>query len=160
MATVDGVPTAPDKYGIIQGNGDLVDKMAGDGANNQLQGHADFNQYYGGAGNDAFIMTAKFGQVTQEPSKDYGTLAAYITDFHGAGGPGTGEQDFVKFSGFTGVTTSDLKLIGSMENHTANAPDAVIYYYSVYDAAKEGYFNIAVNSVNGQKLAAGDFNFY
>ncbi len=50
MATVDGVAVKPDSHGVVQGNGGDIDKMAGGSGNDTLEGHADFNQYYGGAG--------------------------------------------------------------------------------------------------------------
>lgn len=155
MATVDGVTTAPDKYGYIQGNGGAVDKMSGGSTGDTLQGHALFNQYYGGGGNDSFNLNEKFGQETAAPSKDFGTLAAYITDFHGAGGPGTGEQDFLHLNGFGAGATLDL--IGSSTGQSAGS---VVYYYSVHDTVKDAYYNIAINSMNGKALEAGDYNFY
>ncbi|MCK2055586.1 hypothetical protein [Methylobacterium sp. 37f] len=155
MAMVDGVTTAPDANGKIQGNGGDVDKMAGGSGNDQLQGHADFNQYYGGAGNDTFVLAAKFGQETEVASKDFGTLATYITDFRGAGGPGAGEQDFINLSGFGSDAKLDLLGAGA-----ETASGAKVYYYSIFNSDTGDYYNFAVNSLNGKALDTGDFNFY
>jgi hypothetical protein len=150
---VDGVAKAPDSYGIVQGDGGAVDKMAGSDGNDMLQGHAKFNQYYGGAGDDTFKLVAKFANLEgthQGQSTAYADQFAYITDFQGAGVSG---GDFVNFTGFNAAT---LQL-----QHTGatSASGATLYYYSVDDAAGHT-FNFIVNSLNGQALGQGDFGFY
>ncbi|NEU14474.1 hypothetical protein G3T14_20440 [Methylobacterium sp. BTF04] len=161
MATVDGVVKLP-QYGKIQGDGGLVDKMAGDSGNNQLQGHAEFNQYYGGAGNDTFVLAAKFGQNTAEASRDFSKLATYITDFHGANGDSAssgnvGEHDFINLSGF-GVG-SKIETVGEA-SASGTSEIAKLYHYSIFDTHTGEYYNFMVNSLNGKALGAGDFNFY
>ncbi len=150
---VDGVATAPDKYGNVQGNGGAVDKMAGGSGNDTLEGQATFNQYYGGDGNDTFKLNAKFaelGGTHQGQSTAYGDQFAYITDFQGAGVSG---GDFVNFSGFV---ASSLTL-----THTGatSASGATLYYYSVTDTANH-VFNFTINSLDGKALGQGDFGFY
>ncbi|MCK2057142.1 hypothetical protein [Methylobacterium sp. 37f] len=162
MATVDGQAVAPDAHGKIQGNGGDVDKMAGDSGNNQLQGHADFNQYYGGAGNDTFVLAAKYGQTTDAATRDFSKLATYITDFHGADGDvansgNFGEHDFINLSGFG--EGSQVKMVGEAATQ-ANSGAAKVYYYSIFDTHTGDHYNFAVNSLNGKALGEHDFNFY
>lgn len=162
MATVDGVVTAPDANGKIQGNGGAVDKMAGDSGSNQLQGHADFNQYFGGAGNDTFVLAAKFGQTTHEASRDFSDIATYITDFHGADGNvansgNFGEHDFINLSGFGAGST--VELVGDPSTQV-NSGTAMLYHYTVFDTHTGDHYNFMVNSLNGQALGQHDFNFY
>lgn len=155
-ALVDGTPTSPDAHGQIQGDGGAVDKIAGTSGNDQLQGHAAFNQYYGGEGSDTFIINAKWaelGGAHEGQSLAFSDQFAYITDFQGAGGWNATNNDFIRLVGFD---SSSLTL-----EHTGatSASGATVYYYSV--ATTDGdVFNFAVNSVNGKALGAGDFNFY
>lgn len=153
MATVDGVTTGPDKYGIVQGNGGTEDRMAGGAGKDILQGHAKFNQYYGGGGDDTFKLVAKF--AVAEGTHDGASLKfadqfAYITDFAGAGVAG---GDFMAFDGFDGTTLTQTH-VG--DSGTAGAK---LYYYSVEDYAGHT-FNFMVNSLNGNALTAADMGFY
>lgn len=159
MATVDGSVVKPDANGVIQGNGGDVDKMAGGSGNDKLEGHADFNQYYGGAGNDTFILAAKFGQTTDAPTTVFADQAAYITDFQNASG-GTnpanapGDHDFIALTGFGEGSSVHLDHVG-----TSGTNGATLYYYNIYDTHTGNYYNFLVNSLNGKALGAGDFAF-
>ena len=153
MAMVDGVVTAPDQYGIVQGNGGAVDKIAGDSGQDMLQGQAKFNQYYGGGGDDTFKLVAKFANENGTHvgvSKAFTDQFAYITDFQGAGVAG---GDFVNFTGFDG-STLNLTHTGA-----TSASGATLYYYSVADT-DGNVFNFIVNSLSGAALGQGDFGFY
>lgn len=153
MATVDGVTKAPDARGVIQGDGGAVDKMAGGSGNDILKGHATFNQYFGGAGNDTFVISDKFAIQSgahDGQSTAFGDQYAYITDFQGAGVTG---GDFIALEGFV-AGTLNLEKTG-----TSGTSGAFLYYYSVQDATGHT-FNFLVNSLNGNALGAGDFNFY
>jgi hypothetical protein len=152
-ATVDGVATAPDAHGNIQGDGGAVDKIAGTSSNDILQGNAAFNQYYGGAGNDTFKLTdhaAIIAGAHDGASKAFGDQFAYITDFQGAGQNG---GDFIALVGFD---SSTLSMTGTGHSGT---PGATLYYYSVSDFSGHT-FNFEVNSLTGNALGAGDFAFY
>lgn len=156
-STVNGVVKAPDAHGIIQGDGGLVDKIAGDANNNILQGHALFNQYFGSAGNDTFVLSDHFARSdgnVSGPATDFHTQTAYIADFHGAGTT-SGEQDFIALQGYDPGT---LQLL-----HTgiSGTPGAVLYYYTVNDD-HGNTFNFMINSLDGQPLDATqrDFQFY
>lgn len=162
MATVDGSVVAPDKQGVIQGNGGDVDKMAGGAGNDKLEGHAEYNQYYGGAGNDTFILAAKFGQTTDAPSTVFADQASYITDFQGANGTGstnpangTGDHDFIALTGFGEGSTLTLDHIGK-----SGTSGATLYYYNIFDTHTGKYYNFEINSLNGKGLGAGDYAFY
>lgn len=149
---VDGLTTSPDSYGIIQGNGGAVDKLAGSSSNDMLQGHAAFNQYYGGAGDDTFKIVAKFANsegAHQGVSTNYGDQFAYVTDFQGAGVAG---GDFLNMTGFDASTWTMTKVGGTNASGT-------MYYYNVADL--NGHvFNVQINSVNGQAIGVGDIGFY
>ncbi|WP_394654226.1 hypothetical protein [uncultured Sphingomonas sp.] len=152
MATVDGKTTAPDQYGIVQGDGGAVDKMSGGSGNDMLQGHAKFNQYYGGAGDDTFKLVAKFAQQEGThigQSKAYGDQFAYITDFQGAGVSG---GDFIALDGFV---TGSVKL----EHTGATNSSGTLFYYSVMDTMGHTY-NFIINSVNNTALGQDDFAYY
>ena len=155
MATVDGVVTAPDIHGVVQGNGGAVDKLAGGSGNDRLEGHAAFNQYYGGAGDDTFIFSHKFAVESgahQGQSTNFADQYAYITDFAGAGQVG---GDFIAFSG----KDWDQSSLTLEHTGTSGTPGATLFYYSIAD--NDGHvFNFMVNSLSGQALGAGDFNFY
>jgi len=154
MATVDGVVTAPDAHGVVQGNGGLVDKLAGGPGTDRLEGHAAFNQYWGGGGNDTFIIADKFavaGGAHDGPSTVFENQTSYITDFHGAG-TSTGEQDFIALQDYL-PGTLQLDHTG-----TSGTPGAVLYYYTVNDG-EGNIHNLIVNSLNGNPLGQGDFAF-
>lgn len=155
MSTVDGVVKGPDAHGVVQGDGGAVDRMAGDAGSNRLEGHAALNLYFGGAGNDTFIIADKFavaGGDVNKVSTVFLDQTSYVNDFHGAG-TSTGEQDFIAFQDY---------LPGSLTlNHTGvsgSGGDAVLYYYSVQDVQGNTH-NVIVNSLNGNPLSQGDFNF-
>lgn len=152
-AKVDGVNTRPDKYGIVQGNGGAVDKLSGTAGKDIFQGHAAFNQYYGGQGDDTFKLVAKFANSSgahQGQSTKFGDQFAYVTDFAGAGVAG---GDFIAFDGFKGST---LKM---EHKGSTDAQGHTLYYYSVADNAGH-VFNFMVNSLTGKELGKGDFAFY
>jgi hypothetical protein len=155
MATVDGVTTAPDAHGVVQGDGGAVDRMAGGAGGDRLQGHATFNQYFGYTGNDTFILSDNFAKASgahDGVSNSFDDQYAYITDFHGAG-TSTGEQDFVALQGFTPGT---LTLQGT--SASGSGGPALIYHYSVQDATGHT-FNFMINSLNGIGLSQGDFQY-
>lgn len=156
-ALVDGSASGTDTYGIVQGNGGSTDKIAGTSGNDRLEGHAAFNQYYGGAGNDTFIISysqAIAAGAHQGESTKLADQFAYITDFQGAGGWSATNNDFVAFSGFGAGATLSVTHEGISGNTGAK-----IYYYAVTTAAGET-FNIEINSLNGKALGAGDYAFY
>lgn len=153
MSTVDGVTVAPNAYGVIQGDGGAKDKISGGAGNDYMQGHAAFNQYYGGADGDTFIINAKFADQAgafQGTSTVFANQFAYITDFQGAGVAG-GDQ-----LAFDGFDASSLTLIKTSASGT---PGATVYVYSVTSESGHVY-NFTINSLNGEALTATDFNFY
>ena len=150
---VDGVPTAPDVHGNIQGDGGAVDKLAGTSSKDILQGNAAFNQYYGGGGEDTFKIVANSAVnagAHDGASKAFGDQFAYISDFQGAGQNG---GDFIALVGFC---AESLQMTGT---GTSGTPGAALYYYSVSDY-HGNTFNFMVNSLDGHALCAGDFAFY
>jgi hypothetical protein len=154
MATVDGVVTLPDAHGVVQGNGGLVDRMAGDAGNNRLEGHAALNLYFGGGGNDTFIIADKFavaGHVVNVKDTHFLNQTTYINDFHGAG-TSTGEQDFIAFQDYV---PGSLTL---QHTGTSGTPGAVLYFYTVEDTSGNTH-NLLVNSLNGNPIGQGDFAF-
>lgn len=157
---VDGVVTQSDVYGTIQGNGGAVDKMAGAAGNDTLLGHAAFNQYYGGEGSDTFIVSAAFALEGKDgASKAYGDQFAFITDFQGAGGYSATNNDFVAFTGFG--ANAVLTEVGTGASGTSSV--AKLYYYTISwtDSSNISHVtNIALNSVNGEKLSSNDYAFY
>lgn len=161
MALVDGVNTAPDSRGIVQGDGGSVDKVAGGSGNDRLQGNAAFNQFYGGAGNDTFILSSKAaytGGGTGAPQGESNVFAnqfAYLTDFGGAGGFAASNNDFLAFSGFGAGST--LTLVDNSPSPTAGAR---LLQYTLTDSATGAQFNVLINSVNGKELTTADYAFY
>lgn len=155
MAYVDGQVATKDAYGTIQGNGGAVDKISGDGTNDALQGHADFNQLYGGGGSDTFILANKFSAGAHEgASTNFADTWVYITDFQGAGGYSATNNDFVAFTGYS--AGSFLTLLKTV----AGAGTDAYFNYSITDAATGVVKNLLVHSLNGQALADGDYAFF
>lgn len=154
VASVDGTPTSPDAHGIIQGDGGEVDKITGTSGNDRLQGHAAFNQYYGGGGSDTFIISSKFAAAGAHngQSLNFADQYAYITDFQGAGGWSASDNDFIAFNGFGAGSTLALE-------HSAPSGSATTYYYAIHDGVTGDVFNVMVKSLNGQALGAGDYAF-
>lgn len=152
MATVNGVLAVADVRGIVHGTGGAVDKLAGGAGKDILQGHASFNQYYGGAGDDTFVISSKFGTKTGAASKDFADQAHHITDFAGAGVQG---GDFVAFSGFGAGSSLTLTHTG-----TSGTSGATLYYYAITDGVTGDVTNVLINSLSGKALGAGDYAFY
>lgn len=155
---VDGTKTAPDANGIVQGNGGAVDKLAGDGDRDILQGHAAFNQYFGGAGNDTFILSSKMAHQAdayEGASTKFSNQFAYIADFGGAGGWSGTNNDFIALTGWGAGSHIDLVKSGA-----SGTPGATLYYYTITDGVTHEVFNFMINSLNGKALGKGDFNFY
>ena len=154
-----GTPVTPDVNGIAHGDGGAQDTLAGTTGSDKLQGAATFNQYYGSAGNDTFIISAKTTNLAHEgASKTFTDQAFYATDFGGAGGYSSSNNDFLAFSGF-GVG-SHIDLVSSKANGSVNAPAALLLYYTITDGVTGDVHNFMVNSTNGHLLAKGDYNFY
>ena len=162
-AKVDGVAATPDVHGVVDGNGGAVDKISGAvvggvGQNDKLEGEAAFNQYYGGAGNDTFIISDKMAiqaGAHNGQSTAFANQFAYISDFQKAGPNGsTGDHDFIAFTGNWIANSLHLTHTGS-----TSASGATLYYYSVSDTTGHT-FNIEINSLDGKALGAGDFKFY
>ncbi len=158
LGLVDGKKTAADSHGVTQGNGGAIDKIAGTTGTDRLEGHAAFNQYYGGAGNDTFIIShtmAVKANAHVGASTKFSDQLAYIADFGGAGGWSATNNDFVALTGFSAGST--LTLVGDRASGTTGAH---LYQYAVTDAATGDVFNILINSVNGKALGKGDYAFY
>ena len=154
---VDGQSTAVDSYGITQGDGGDKDLIAGTAGNDRLQGAAAFNQSYGGAGNDTFIISyaaAVASGAHQGVSTAFTDQFAYVADFQGAGAWSATSNDFIAFSGFGAGATLSLTQEG-----TSGSTGAKLFYYAVTTAGGET-FNIEINSLTGKALAAGDYAFY
>ena len=156
--TVDGTKTAADAHGVIQGNGGAIDKIAGAAGGDRLEGHAAFNQYYGGAGNDTFIISHQMAVragAHEGASTKFADEFAYITDFGGAGGWTSTNNDFVAFTGFSAGSTLTL-----VSDHASGKAGAHLLQYTITDAASGDVFNVLINSVNGKALGKGDYAFY
>ena len=157
--TLSGVADPTDVYGIAHGDGGAKDALSGTSGADKLQGAATFNQYYGSAGNDTSIISAKTTELAHEgASKGFTDQAFYAADFGGAGGWSSSNNDFLAFSGFG--AGSHIDLVSSKDNHSVNAPTAVLYYYTITDGVTGEVHNFMVNSTNGHALAKGDYNFY
>ncbi len=154
-ATVNGVPTAPDANGITQGTA-ASDKLAGTGGNDKLQGNGGGDVYYGGAGNDTFIIKAS-ALIGGPTSTSNINATDVIFDFGGAGGWVATNNDFIALVGFGAGSTISFAKYGANADTTVNMH---LQYYTVHDTTSGMDATIFVNSVNGNKLTAGDFAFY
>ena len=161
MPTVDGANTAATN-GVVLGNGGATDRMAGGSGNDRLQGMGSQNYYYGGEGNDTFIIGQRYLDTSKaiDPTSTvtYGQAANVISDMGGAGGWQADGNDFIAFSGF--AAGSSITQMSSGSSATANAPNAVAFYYDLFDAGTNNHYLLVVNSVNGKALGAGDYAFY
>ena len=73
-----------------------------------------------------------------------------VYDFEGAG-DGRASGDFLLFSGFSAGSTLSLKSQSSV--------DPKLFYYTLTDQASGSSELIALHSLDGQALAAGDYLF-
>ena len=154
-----GTPVTLDPNAIAHGDGGAKDTLAGTTGSDKLQGAATFNQYYGSAGNDTFIISAKTTELAHEGASNVFTNQAfYAADFGGAGGYSSSNNDFLAFSGFG--AGSHIDLVSSKDNHSVSAPSAVLYFYTITDGVTGEVHNFMLNSTNGHALGAGDYNFY
>ncbi len=154
-ATVNGVPTPPDAYGVTQGTA-ASDKMAGTGGNDKLQGNGGGDVYFGGAGNDTFIIKAS-ALIGGPTSTSNINATDVIFDFGGAGGWAASNNDFIALVGFGAGSTITFANYGHNADTTVNMQ---LQYYTVHDTTTGMDATIFVKSVNGMKLVAGDFAFY
>jgi Ca2+-binding RTX toxin-like protein len=154
-STVNGVPTPTTPPGIVQsfGNGD---RISGDGHNNILQGNGGNNKFYGAAGNDTFIITAH-SLASSSPTTDGGPAQAVIFDFQGAGTWSPSNNDFLALTGFGAGSTLTFSHYGGNADGSQNTHEQ---FYTVHSTATDANFALFINSVDGAKLAPGDYNFY
>lgn len=157
----------PDAYGITYGNTDITPSNAstvsGTTGSDRLQsGGSDgsantgYQRFFGGDGNDTFILRAKdFDGST--------TVSKYVADFAGAAGSGNANysattNDFVAFSGFGAGAT--LALVATQDGTVPTSTTDKIFTYHILDSSGNvvGAFNI--QSLNGQTLGKGDYAFY
>ncbi len=156
-ARVNGVPTPSTPQGITQsfGNGD---RIAGDAHNNILQGNGGDNIYYGGAGNDTFIITADSLMKSTGPTDNI-HASAVIFDFSDAGGWSAHNNDFLALEGFgAGSTLTFLRFGGNPDG----SPNDTYQYYTVHDTGTGNNYAIFIHSLDGSLLtqSGGDYNFY
>lgn len=158
MATVDGTTTSADIHGVVQGDGG-GDRLAGGAGNDRLEGHSATNSYYGGAGNDTFIISGKFAESAgahQGASRAIGDQFAFVTDFGGAGGWSASNNDFIALIGWGAGSTIALNGAPGVSGNNG----AKIYYYTITDGVTGHVFNMEINSLNGKALGQGDYAFY
>ena len=102
--------------------GEGNDLLRGGAGKDFITGGAGIDRAQGGAGNDTFLF-AKGDLV--DPAKNAGHFDSII-DFHGAGGSGAGENDFLRFSGFgKGELMFDHELGNNAQNQV----------YEIFDEA-------------------------
>ena len=125
-----------------------ADRLRGGAGNDTIRGGTGADRVLGGAGNDTFVFLA--GDLA-DPATSGGQLD-HVVDFHGAGTGGTGEQDFLSFTGFgAGARLEYVRDLGG------NATTQI--YRVVTDAGVQG--QLLVQMADGTtRLAAGDYAFF
>ncbi|MFC0685474.1 hypothetical protein [Novosphingobium clariflavum] len=131
------------------------DRISGTDEGDAIFGGKGVDYLYGGAGNDCFVINlydmdpslssnARLGAQTQD----------VIYDFYGAGGwEGGGNNDFIYLANFGAGST--LTFAGYGTDGTTHSQ-----YYIIHSATTGLDYTIAIGSMNGKLLGAGDFNFY
>lgn len=118
--------------------------------------------YYGGAGNDSFVISlASLQAAASTTGKSYnGTIAAdaAILDFGGAGGWSATNNDFLALVGFSAGSSITFDHYGKPGGVT----DVTTQFYTIHDAASNTDYSIYIHSTDGKILskATGDLNFY
>lgn len=115
--------------------------------------------YYGGAGNDAFVIS--LATLKHSDGDTYGGTIkadAAILDFGGAGGWSATNNDFLALTGFSAGSTFTFTEYGKH----GGAVDMTAQWYTIHDAASNTDYRIFIHSTDGHLLskATGDVNFY
>jgi hypothetical protein len=111
--------------------------------------------FHGGAGNDSFILQAK--ALAQSSGATNGIAAdAVIFGFGNAGHWSATDNDFVSLAGFGAGSTLTFDHYG----RPGGVEDKALQFYTVHDTATKQDYSVFIKSTDGQKLAAGDYNFY
>lgn len=155
VSRVNGVPTPLTPPGIVQSFGN-ADRIAGDRHDNILQGNGGNNSFYGSTGNDTFIITGH-SLASSSSDTDGGPAQAVIFDFQGAGAWSSTSNDFLALTGFGAGSTLTFSHYGGNVDGSQNTHEQ---FYTVHSAATDSNFTLFINSVDGAKLVAGDYNFY
>ena len=125
-----------------------------------LYGTGGDNIYYGGAGNDAFVLSAKALRASSGfCAPDHSEIQGAIVDFSGAGGWNACNNDFIALTGFGAGSTMTL---GHYGTDCYGCIDRTMQYYTLHDTAQNVDYTIFIHSTDGCQLstAKGDFNFY
>ncbi len=123
------------------------DNLSGLGGNDVITGGSGTDRMSGGTGNDVFAFAGGDLMNTKQ-------TADFITDFHGAGTSGVGEQDFLNLSGFSAGSTI------TFDSYLTSNP--ALQYYHVVDSGNpshSGYILIQMIGTTNQ-LTNQDYHFY
>jgi len=117
--------------------------------------------YYGGAGNDSFVISLKSLQAPATDGLTYHDTIkadAAILDFGGAGGWSATNNDFLALTGFSAGSTFTFAKYGVH----GSGVDVTSQFYTIHDAATNHDFTIFIHSTDGKLLSkgTGDVNFY
>uniref|UniRef100_B0T0R0 Hemolysin-type calcium-binding region n=1 Tax=Caulobacter sp. (strain K31) TaxID=366602 RepID=B0T0R0_CAUSK len=131
-------------------------KVAGGSHNDVLTAAGGNNAFYGGSGDDTFIIQAvglanSVGGSTQGVGAD-----SVIWDFAGAGGTPAGANDLLQLQGFGPGSTLTFLRFGGLR---AGGSDLTLQYYSVHDTTGGSNHVLFVHSLNGQLLTSADYGF-
>jgi hypothetical protein len=152
-STINGVPTVPNAQGVTVAHtaGAHVSSGENGGKLSSTSGNPTFQ---GGAGQDGFIIQA--GALAQSSGLTNGVAAdAVIYGFANAGHWTASNNDFVALTGFG----AGSKMTFAHYGHVNGADDHTLQFYTVHDTATIHDYTLFVRSLDGQLLAAGDFNF-
>jgi hypothetical protein len=150
---VNGSPAPPNAQGVVAAHTAGAHVYGGDDGG-RLSSTAGNPTFQGGAGQDSFIIQA--GALAQSSGLTNGIDAdAVIFGFANAGGWAASNNDFVALTGFGAGSTMTFAHYG----HVGGADDHTLQFYTVHDAASGADYALFIRSLDGQLLAAGDFNF-
>jgi VCBS repeat-containing protein len=128
---------------ILNGDGGN-DTISGGGGDDLITGGTGADQMYGASGNDSFVWLRSDVLNTAVGTTDT------VYDFAGAG-DGRASGDFLVFRGFSPGSSFTFDAVASF--------NANLFYYVLTDALTGASQFIAVQSLNGQQLIAGDYLF-
>lgn len=138
---------------------DGSDKIGGTSAGEALVGGKGKDYFYGGGGNDAFVIKLSDMDASLNGADGLGAKAQdVIYDFHGAGVYEAGNNDFLYLEGFGAGST--LTFVGYGYNSENPGGDIHAQFYSIHSTITGLDYIISIGSMNGNQLITGDYNFY
>jgi hypothetical protein len=144
-----------DSKGVTAADGSHFATVSGTSGGDALGSNVGNTVFFGGAGNDAFIIKASAIESSSTAATTNGYHAQdVIYDFGGAGGWSATDNDFLSLRGFGAGSTLTLASSHALDDGSA------AQYYTIHNATSGVDSTLFIHSMNGKTLQLGDYNFY